>query len=150
MRSETTHLHNAMEGETEALVNKLQRSVLSSPRKLALLTCALFFCFSRQVQGLQAQLAAQSPSLAATAVPVSPSVQPLSPLPPQGLPALGSPILPAGSLSGIMSGQDPLHPSPDKVLEVIKSENESLRNRLSDAERGYIHVCRQNDVYREE
>lgn len=34
MREETTTLHNAMEGEAEALVNKLQRSVLPPSARL--------------------------------------------------------------------------------------------------------------------
>ena len=98
----------------------------------------------RQIQALQAQLAAHSPS--APILPTttssnggggpggSPRIQvqqqPLSPLPAHGLPSIGSPVLPAASLATLLQGGDPLNPSQEKVFEVLRKENDSLRARL--------------------
>lgn len=55
---------------------------------------------------------------------------PAAPLPPHGLPSIGSPVLPAGSFSGLLGGGDPLQPSQDKIVEVLRQENDGLRARL--------------------
>ncbi|KAI0036227.1 hypothetical protein K488DRAFT_76131 [Vararia minispora EC-137] len=45
---------------------------------------------------------------------------------------------------------DPMNPSSDTLLESMRRENETLRNRLVDTEREYIRISRLNEVYREE
>jgi Uncharacterized conserved protein H4 (DUF2046) len=47
-------------------------------------------------------------------------------------------------------GFDPRFPSPEAMLEAMRKENESLRNRLVDTERDYVRIARLNEVYREE
>jgi hypothetical protein len=45
---------------------------------------------------------------------------------------------------------DPLNPSAPHVIDALRNENASLRNRLADAERAYVRASRQNDLYRGE
>ena len=40
--------------------------------------------------------------------------------------------------------------SVEMLLEAMRRENEELRNRLADTERGYMRISRLNEVYREE
>ncbi|KAF8496982.1 hypothetical protein JB92DRAFT_2746006 [Gautieria morchelliformis] len=47
-------------------------------------------------------------------------------------------------------GFDPRFPTPEAMLEAMRKENESLRNRLVDTERDYVRIARLNEVYREE
>lgn len=49
-----------------------------------------------------------------------------------------------------MAGREPMIPSAEVMLETMRRENEQLRNRLVDTERGYVRVSRLNEVYREE
>ena len=48
------------------------------------------------------------------------------------------------------SSLNPLNPNTEALLEALRRENESLRNRLVDTERDYIRVTRLNEIYREE
>ncbi|KAG8954843.1 hypothetical protein FRC04_010326 [Tulasnella sp. 424] len=45
---------------------------------------------------------------------------------------------------------NPSMPSQNLMLEAMRRENQELRNRLVEFERGYIRVTQLNDVYREE
>jgi hypothetical protein len=45
---------------------------------------------------------------------------------------------------------DPLNPSATHVIETLRDENASLRNRLADTERAYVRSARQNDLYKQE
>ncbi|GJJ10709.1 hypothetical protein Clacol_004936 [Clathrus columnatus] len=45
---------------------------------------------------------------------------------------------------------DPRFPSAETLLEAMRKENESLRNRLVDTERDYVRIARLNEIYREE
>ena len=49
-----------------------------------------------------------------------------------------------------LPGSDPRFPSPEAMLDAMRKENESLRNRLVDTERDYVRIARLNEVYREE
>ncbi|CDZ98447.1 Protein of unknown function DUF2046 [Phaffia rhodozyma] len=123
MRSDTANLHNALEGEAEALVLRLQR----------------------QLQTLRAQLAAQSdpssdPSSSKQLQPLSESTSALT--------LSSSPSSPG--LNTFLGRNDPMNPSTEQVSEALKRENESLRSKLADAERGFIRVTRQNEAYRDE
>jgi coiled-coil domain-containing protein 6 len=40
--------------------------------------------------------------------------------------------------------------SVDMLLEAMRRENEELRNKLADTQRGYMRISRLNEVYREE
>lgn len=50
----------------------------------------------------------------------------------------------------ILSGLDPNFTSAENILEAMRKENESLRNRLVDTERDYVRIARLNEIYREE
>ena len=43
-----------------------------------------------------------------------------------------------------------LDPSTSVLLNALKKENETLRNRLAATERDYVRVTRLNEIYREE
>ncbi|KAG8916454.1 hypothetical protein FRC01_003143 [Tulasnella sp. 417] len=45
---------------------------------------------------------------------------------------------------------NPSLPSQNLMLEAMRRENQELRNRLVEYERGYVRVTRMNDIYREE
>lgn len=51
---------------------------------------------------------------------------------------------------GLSTSSDPRYPSAEVMLEAMRKENESLRNRLVDTERDYVRIARLNEVYREE
>ncbi|KAF8588197.1 hypothetical protein K439DRAFT_1630041 [Ramaria rubella] len=56
----------------------------------------------------------------------------------------------SASTSHLLPGSDPRFPTPEAMLEAMRKENESLRNRLVDTERDYVRIARLNEVYREE
>jgi uncharacterized membrane protein len=70
------------------------------------------------------------------------------PQPPNGSAGPSTPSKQAGS--GSSNAYDPNLPTTDVLLDVLRSENESLRNRLVDIERDYLRAKRLNEVYREE
>jgi coiled-coil domain-containing protein 6 len=67
----------------------------------------------------------------------------------------GEPV--AGSTSGAQADTNAaavspsvLDPSTSVLLNALKKENETLRNRLATTERDYVRVTRLNEIYREE
>ncbi|KAI9602397.1 hypothetical protein H4Q26_001686 [Puccinia striiformis f. sp. tritici PST-130] len=56
----------------------------------------------------------------------------------------------APNLNSLIINPHPLNPSPATLIEVLKSENSNLRNRLVDTEREFIKNSRQNEMYRSE
>jgi hypothetical protein len=53
----------------------------------------------------------------------------------------------APNLNALINNPHPLNPSPATLIEVLKTENSNLRNRLVDTEREFIKTSRQNEVY---
>ena len=57
---------------------------------------------------------------------------------------------PSSVPQNVSPGSDPRFPTPEAMLDAMRKENESLRNRLVDTERDYVRIARLNEVYREE
>ena len=57
---------------------------------------------------------------------------------------------PPTNSQNFVPGSDPRFPTPEAMLDAMRKENESLRNKLVDTERDYVRIARLNEVYREE
>lgn len=75
------------------------------------------------------------------------SSQPAPPVSGNATPAPSPSSAPGGpNLNALLTNVDPLHPSPNTLIDVLKTENSNLRNRLVDTEREYIKTSRQSEV----
>lgn len=105
-----------LEAESESLVLRLQRQLQDLMRQ------------QQQQQQQQApQPASQSlPSSIVTATPADSA--------------------PSPNFTSLLPGQNPLQPSSETLIQALKTENSTLRNRLVDTEREFIKTSRQSDV----
>ncbi|CAD6577585.1 MAG: hypothetical protein CYPHOPRED_000280 [Cyphobasidiales sp. Tagirdzhanova-0007] len=128
LRADKVELESTLSMEQELLVNRLQRQL-------------------SQLLTTQQQIAQPNTSL-----PSSPTAQdlPLDPSSHIGINhrASTSSIISAPNLAP--SNSDPAHPSAFVILDALQIENNSLRNRLADAESTATHASRVNEVYRQE
>ncbi|KAG0152498.1 hypothetical protein CROQUDRAFT_649924 [Cronartium quercuum f. sp. fusiforme G11] len=137
-------LINALEAEEERLVNTLTRKLeklraekVELENVLEAESESLVLRLQRQLSLLmqqQQQSSQPAPSASANATP--------APSPPA---AGGGP-----NLNALINNPDPLHPSANTLIDVLKTENSNLRNRLVDTEREYIKTSRQSEMYRSE
>ncbi|WAQ87822.1 hypothetical protein PtA15_8A729 [Puccinia triticina] len=140
-------LINALEAEEERLVNTLTRKLEKLRAEKAELENVLEAESESLVLRLQRQL-----SLLITQQQQQQAAQPGSAAaPPNSATAPNSPSATiAPNLNALINNPHPLNPSPATLIEVLKSENSSLRNRLVDTEREFIKTSRQNEMYRSE
>ncbi|EJD43352.1 hypothetical protein AURDEDRAFT_185550 [Auricularia subglabra TFB-10046 SS5] len=134
-------LINAYEAEEERIINVLSRKLEQLKEEKIQLENALEAESESHVNRLTRELAAlraqqlhqqqQPHGVSATSTPGSDDGRDLG-------------------MNAMLSGADPRYPTHDTLLEAVRRENESLRNRLVDMERDYIKVTRQNEIYREE
>lgn len=64
--------------------------------------------------------------------------------------SLISPTSPSAGATALLTNSDPLNPSPATLIEILKTENATLRNRLVNTEREFIKTTRQSEMYRSE
>ncbi|KAF9259112.1 hypothetical protein L218DRAFT_981602 [Marasmius fiardii PR-910] len=57
---------------------------------------------------------------------------------------------PGVEMSVVSNYRSPADPTTEHMLEALRRENETLRNRLAEYERDYVRLSRLNEVYREE
>ncbi|PLW19487.1 hypothetical protein PCANC_08748 [Puccinia coronata f. sp. avenae] len=138
-------LINALEAEEERLVNTLTRKLEKLRAEKAELenvleaeSESLVLRLQRQLSLLMQQQQQSSQSGPTPAAPNS-STAPNSP---------SATIAP--NLNALINNPHPLNPSPATLIEVLKTENSNLRNRLVDTEREFIKTSRQNEMYRSE
>ncbi|KNZ55834.1 hypothetical protein VP01_2569g1 [Puccinia sorghi] len=137
-------LINALEAEEERLVNTLTRKLEKLRAEKAELenvleaeSESLVLRLQRQLSLLMQQQQQQQPSSQTGSIPAAPnsSTAPNSP---------SATIAP--NLNALINNPHPLNPSPATLIEVLKTENSNLRNRLVDTEREFIKTARQNEV----
>jgi len=140
LREDKIHLENVLEAENESHVNRLTRE-LSALR------------IAQQQQQQQAQQSQQSQAQT-NGTGASSSSNGIG----SGYNSGGSNLNGYGAASPdarvgmqmFMSGQSPLSPSAEVMLDAMRRENEHLRGRLVETERDYVRILRLNEIYREE
>ncbi|KAH9463834.1 hypothetical protein Pst134EA_033511 [Puccinia striiformis f. sp. tritici] len=136
-------LINALEAEEERLVNTLTRKLEKLRAEKAELENVLEAESESLVLRLQRQLSLliqqQSSQPGSSSTAPNPTSAPNSPS-----------TTMAPNLNSLIINPHPLNPSPATLIEVLKSENSNLRNRLVDTEREFIKNSRQNEMYRSE
>ncbi|KAH9810469.1 hypothetical protein DFH28DRAFT_1085702 [Melampsora americana] len=123
-------LINALEAEEERLVNTLTRKLeklCAEKVELKNVLEAESESLVLRLQRLTFQSSQPSSSTAAIAAPAT--------SPPGG-----------PNMNALINNPDPLHPLANTLIEVLKTENSNLRNRLVDTEREYIKTSQQSDV----
>ncbi|EGF99222.1 uncharacterized protein MELLADRAFT_118352 [Melampsora larici-populina 98AG31] len=134
-------LINALEAEEERLVNTLTRKLeklraekVELESVLEAESESLVLRLQRRLSLLMQQQQQSSQSTSTTAAIAAPATSP-----------------PGGpNINALVNNPDPLHPSANTLIELLKTENSNLRNRLVDTEREYIKTSRQSDMYRNE
>ncbi|KAF8520928.1 hypothetical protein BU17DRAFT_34514, partial [Hysterangium stoloniferum] len=122
-------LINAYEAEEERIINVLSRKLEQLREEKITLENALEAESESHVNRLSREL-----SLLRSRQRVSDDLEAAAPQPPPS----------------VLPSIDPRFPTPEAMLDAIRKENESLRNRLVDTERDYVRISRLNEVYREE